>query len=232
MYSWFSNRIWKINYAKDGANQFEWYPQNDGLHLYNRTSGKHNLTILNNGNIGIGTTVPSQCLEINDGNGVDGTSLIEFNDRAWVGYSLHSLYLKSGSGKNMIFATDGDNEVMRINTYGKVGIGTTTPTDMLTVAGNIHGREVKVTVDAGSVPDFVFEETYPIKNIEEVEAFVKENKHLPEIPSAKEIGENGLQLGEMNLKLLQKIEELTLYLIELNKRVKTLEEENKELKSK
>jgi len=128
--------------------------------------------------------------------------------------------------------TDGPGpmyESMRISRNGKVGIGTPNPTDMLTVAGNIHSQEVKVTVEAGTVPDYVFEENYPIKKIEEVEAYVKENKHLPEIPSANEIEKNGLQLGAMDLKLLQKIEELTLYLIEQNKTLKKQNEKIMEL---
>ena len=66
--------------------------------------------------------------------------------------------------------------------------------------------------------------------MEEVENFIKENNHLPDIPSEKEVLENGIQVGEMNAKLLQKIEELTLYMIEMNKRMKSIEVENMELK--
>lgn len=109
------------------------------------------------------------------------------------------------------------------NSNQNVGIGTTNATSPLTVAGKIDCREVKVFMGAGA--DFVFNEDYPIKSLEEVEAFVKQNKHLPEIAPAAEMEANGLELGEMNIKLLQKVEELTLYLIELNK-------ENKELKSR
>ncbi len=98
---------------------------------------------------------------------------------------------------------------------GKVGIGTTTPDSKLTVAGNIHAREVKVTISAGA--DFVFHDDYNLPKLEEVEQFIKENKHLPEIASEKEMKDNGLLLAEMNIKLLQKIEELTLYTIEQQK---------------
>jgi hypothetical protein len=104
---------------------------------------------------------------------------------------------------------------------GNVGIGTTNPTSKLTVAGNIASREVKVTVDAGA--DFVFEKDYDLPSLDSVDKFIKENKHLPEIASATEMQKDGINLSEMNIKLLQKIEELTLYSIEQNKKIENLE---------
>jgi hypothetical protein len=65
----------------------------------------------------------------------------------------------------------------------------------------------------------------------EIETYIKENKHLPEVPSAKEMEKNGVQLGEMNMLLLKKVEELTLYVIEQNKEIKELKNEIKELKN-
>ncbi|KQW99229.1 tail fiber protein [Flavobacterium sp. Root420] len=104
---------------------------------------------------------------------------------------------------------------------GNVGIGTTNPTSKLTVAGNINSREVKVTVDAGA--DFVFENDYNLPSLDAVDKFIKENKHLPEIASADEMKKEGINLSEMNIKLLQKIEEMTLYMIEQNKKIIDLE---------
>lgn len=101
------------------------------------------------------------------------------------------------------------------NTNGSVGIGTTNPQEKLTVAGKIGAREIKVSTDAGA--DFVFEPTYKLPDLAALEKFVKTNKHLPEIPTAKEMVENGVNLGELNIKLLQKVEELTLHLIEKDK---------------
>lgn len=112
---------------------------------------------------------------------------------------------------------------------GSVGIGTTNPsTDYkLSVNGKIRSKEVVVEA---SWSDFVFEETYDLKSLKEVESFIKKNKHLPDVPSEKEITENGVSIGEMQSTLLQKIEELTLYVIEQGKRIEKLEQENAELK--
>ncbi|MFC3198175.1 hypothetical protein ACFOET_11190 [Parapedobacter deserti] len=112
---------------------------------------------------------------------------------------------------------------------GSVGIGTTNPQARLAVNGNILAKEVKVKTDI-SVPDYVFEPGYELQALADVEAYVKTHKHLPEIPSAADIQRDGLDLAEMNLLLLKKVEELTLHLIgkerklnELSKRLDLLE---------
>ncbi|PRY48112.1 hypothetical protein B0I27_11646 [Arcticibacter pallidicorallinus] len=106
---------------------------------------------------------------------------------------------------------------------GSVGIGTINPTAKLTVAGNIQSREVRVSVDAGA--DYVFKEGYPLQPLSELEAFIKQNQRLPEIASAMEMEKEGVNLSEMNIKLLKKIEELTLYMIDMKK-------ENEQLKAR
>jgi len=98
--------------------------------------------------------------------------------------------------------------------------------------GTLMAREVQVTALNYNWPDFVFEKDYSLMNLSETEAFIKENKHLPEIPSAKEIEENGLNLGEMQAKLLQKIEELTLHAIEQQKLIEELQKRLSELENK
>lgn len=97
------------------------------------------------------------------------------------------------------------------------------------IDGRFSAREVVISITAGA--DHVFSSDYPLMPLKEVETFVKENNHLPDIPSEKQMQENGLNLNDMQIKLLQKIEELTLYVIEQDKRIKSLEEENKNLKS-
>lgn len=128
----------------------------------------------------------------------------------------------------MAFLTDGA-ERLRIDAIGNVGIGTTTATEKLSVNGKIRSQEVKV--ESSNWPDFVFEPSYKLPALQETEKFVSENKHLPGIPSAKEAENDGINLGEMNAKLLQKIEELTLHLISQNKTQEALVTEVKQLRS-
>lgn len=120
---------------------------------------------------------------------------------------------------------------MVVKRNGNVGIGSANPDSKLTVKGKIHAEEV--LVDLAVPADYVFEKyykgistlkaDYTMPTLEEVAAFTKKNKHLPAIPSAKDIQEKGLKVGEMTNLLLQKIEELTLYTIEQEQRIKTLE---------
>lgn len=115
---------------------------------------------------------------------------------------------------------------------GKIGIGTKTPDELLTVKGTIHTQEVKVDLKGAVAPDYVFEKyfegesllnpDYEMLSIQELEQFLAKNKHLPNVPSAEEMKDNGMFLKEMNLLLLQKIEELTLYLIQQQKEIEEL----------
>ncbi|MEM6737409.1 MAG: hypothetical protein AAF620_15215 [Bacteroidota bacterium] len=113
---------------------------------------------------------------------------------------------------------------------GQVGIGTSSMgSHKLAVEGSIGAREVKVEPNGWS--DFVFEKDYTLPTLEDVESYIREKGHLKDIPSAKEVEESGILLGEMDAKLLKKIEELTLYMIDMNKRMVQLEEENSRLKN-
>ena len=80
--------------------------------------------------------------------------------------------------------------------------------------GDIESKKVKVTATPGSVPDYVFAPNYELQTLNSLENYIQANRHLPNIPSAKEVETNGQNLGEMQLKLLEKIEELTLYVID------------------
>lgn len=127
-------------------------------------------------------------------------------------YSLDVILVEANSSANVIY----------INAAGNVGIGTAAPAEKLSVNGNIKCKQVEVTLTGWS--DFVFEENYSLMSLAEVDAFIKEHKHLPGVPSADEVITRGNNLGEMDAILLQKIEELTLYVIELKK-------ENEEMKA-
>ncbi len=93
--------------------------------------------------------------------------------------------------------------------------------------GFVYAREINVLLGTIPPPDYVFASEYQLKPLEEVEKFISDNNHLPEVPSGSEMTENGVDLGEMNMILLKKVEELTLHIIELNKRMKVLEEKRK-----
>ena len=110
---------------------------------------------------------------------------------------------------------------LHIDQYGKVGIGTEVPQTTLDVRGTIQANDIKVVVVQGA--DFVFNKDYKLRDLSEVEAFVKENNHLPEIQSEKDMQVNGVSMNELQIKLLQKVEELTLYVIQQNKRIEELE---------
>ncbi len=124
---------------------------------------------------------------------------------------------------NALVPADGNyvGASLMVNHLGNIGVGTTTPDAKLTVKGRIHTEEVKVDLSVPA-PDYVFKEGYDLKSLEEVQNYIQEHGHLPNIPSAKELEANGIQLGEMDMKLLEKIEELTLYNIQLLERLEKL----------
>lgn len=125
-------------------------------------------------------------------------------------------------------------------TNGKIGIGTKSPDELLTVKGTIHTQEVKVDLEGAVAPDYVFEyyfhgfsnylPEYRLLSLNELEEFIRKNHHLPEIPSASEMEEKGFNLKEMNLKLLEKIEELTIYTLQQQKEINNLKSEIELLK--
>jgi hypothetical protein len=124
----------------------------------------------------------------------------------------------------------GKKEHFCIDYLGNVGIGKTADTSTkLDVAGTIRATEIKVEAQTA---DFVFDENYPLRSLDEVEEFIKTRGHLPSIPSAERMEKNGVNLAEMNKLLLQKIEELTLYAIEREKEVRELKAEGNRQKER
>jgi len=120
-------------------------------------------------------------------------------------------------------ASDTFNTRIHVNTSGNVGIGTSDPQSKLAVNGTINAKEVKVTYSGWS--DYVFDENYDLPAIEKVESYLIANKHLPDIPSAREVERKGIAVSGMLAMQMQKIEELTLYIIEQNRKIKKLEEQ-------
>jgi len=104
---------------------------------------------------------------------------------------------------------------------GNVGIGTTTPDQKLTVNGIVHASEVQIDLSVPA-PDYVFEKNYPLPSLKQIEKYISSYMHLPDVPAAKEMEANGVNVGEMNMMLLKKVEELTLYIIEQQKQIDEL----------
>lgn len=129
------------------------------------------------------------------------------------------LYYRSGTTTNGWSAW---RRVLVESISGNVGIGIDVPQEKLSVNGNIRAKEIKV--EAANWPDYVFAKEYNLMPLADVEKFILIKGHLPEIPQASVIEEEGISLGEMNKLLMKKIEELTLHLIEKDKRVTDLEE--------
>lgn len=129
--------------------------------------------------------------------------------------TYYAFAVLSNSNPDGSGATGGGKSLLYVRSDGNVGIGTSAPQAKLAVKGDIFAQKVKVTQSGWA--DFVFHPEYQLPSLQELERFIKTNKHLPEIPSGREVEKDGLDIGEMNKKLLQKIEELTLYIIDLKK---------------
>jgi hypothetical protein len=206
--------------------------------------GTENLSVLNSGNVGIGTPAPLEKLSV-IGNiriqGTTGQTHSELNFYRADGAKFATIGQGNLSAANSTFDISHYNgndirfmqngsEAMRILASGNVGIGTsTTGTSKLAVEGRIAAREVNVLI--GNWPDYVFEKNYNLRPLAEVENYINQNKHLPEVPAAKEMEANGVNLGEMNMLLLKKVEELTLYLIDQNEKLEMQRREVQKLKS-
>lgn len=149
------------------------------------------------------------------------------------GIYLRAVDVYQGSTAAVTLNTDGENGVSTKYVLGgtwgtigiregKVGIGTFNPTALLSVAGDIYAKKVKVTQNAADWPDYVFHPDYKLPSLDSTAAFINSNRHLPGIPSAQQVAQNGQDLGEMNRLLLQKVEELTLHMIETRAENKAL----------
>ncbi len=210
--------------------------QRDAGNLILMTSNTPRLTILANGNVGIGTQSPAGKLTLAN-QGIRTISLMFNTDDGFENNEVYNTARiqagwEAGEGDWSLGFLKFDNTTVG-GVYsttmtlkgGNVGIGTTTPQSKLAVNGKITCKEVEVTLVG--FPDYVFEDDYQLMPLNEVEAFIDTHGHLPNVPSAKEVEENGLGLGAMNKILLEKVEELTLHLIAKEKQVEELLEELK-----
>ncbi len=210
-----------------------------GTNEQNANNAVERMRIDQNGNVGIGTTTPSAKLQI-EGNVIlkdflsVETSLGKsrlFAHHLQLGRNSANYIQANASGGYLRFVVNGNilsKYAMQISangdvnfSNGNVGIGTTTTgSHKLAVEGSIGAREIKVEANGWS--DFVFYDDYKLPTLKEVENHIKEKGHLKDIPSAEEVEKEGFFLGEMDSKLLQKIEELTLYTIQQQKEIERL----------
>lgn len=228
------NRTSGIQLQNAGAGQssYFWMDSNNVLRLDNSNSASRNIALnawgegalILGSNNGLGRLSLKQI----DGDGFDSGVQIKNSSN---GQSTYFWMDNNDKFHLMNSTTGGRSIILNGNGSGKVGIGTLNPDATLTVKGDMHAEEIRVDL---SIPaDYVFEyyyqgkakskPDYKLLSLDEVEAFVQKNQHLPSIPSAQTIKDNGLSIGEMTNLLLQKIEELTLYTLEQEKRIKELE---------
>jgi hypothetical protein len=196
-----------------------------------------------NGNVGVGTTNPLDRFSVQGSSrSISGTySYISTFWQDSTSYRGVALGYDSADQIGVIEPTTGGSpsqlafwtwngsvrsEKIRIDPNGNVGIGTTNPTSKLSVNGTIQAKEVVVNTGWA---DYVFGPAYRLRPLREVAVYIQQNHHLPEIPSEAEVKEKGIGVGEMQAKLLAKIEELTLHMIQEHERNDRLEEQNRDL---
>lgn len=200
------------------------------------------MTVNSSGNIGIGATMPAFKFHIKGSNtnsegmtlGTTTTGNFALTSADGGAYGLFGGV--SGTGRAWLQAgrydTNTAYDIALQSSGGNVLIGKfsqANPAYRLDVNGAIRSNEIVVNTDGA---DFVFDAGYELRDLREVEQYIKENKHLPDIASADEMKKNGLELGKMDMKLLQKVEELTLYMITLQKEMNEMKLENQKLKDR
>jgi hypothetical protein len=173
------------------------------------------------GNVAIGSNVATGSrLKIQQSSNTDWAVTIANDGGSGKGLRIQGA---DGSSQTPLLQIDDNhnNTHFKVLTNGNVGIGigTADPDHKLDVNGIIHAEEVRVDMSVPG-PDYVFESDYKLPTLQEIALFIQQNKHLPEVPSAQQMADEGLNLKEMNLLLLKKMEEMTLYVIDLNAKSK------------
>lgn len=184
------------------------------------------MRITGSGFVGIGINNPSSALGVARGTGLNGTAVFYGTTHSshFNYYTNEDTYIRGGKDNAKVFIND-------IGSLGQIQIGNaTTPAGFkMSVDGKLICTELEVSVTPW--PDYVFAKNYQLKPLPELENYIEKNGHLPNIPKAETIENQSLALGNMAKLQMEKIEELTLYIIEINKRLQRVEEENKELRA-
>ena len=179
-----------------------------------------------NGNVGIGTTAPAYRLDMSGD--IKGSTLKTNGAISVLGISKEWQIAYDEAKGGLYIDEFGVARQVYIQNGGNVGIGIADPQNKLDVNGTIHARAVNIDLNGWN--DYVFRKDYQLRPLSEVKSYIDQNQHLPEIPSEQEMIKNGLNVSEMNKLLMKKVEELTLYMIEIKEEVKVLQRENKDLR--
>ncbi len=197
------------------------------LNMSNNQGGaiKTQLNLINGGGGGGAESAIDFYTYTDNGNGLPGSRFGSIDDG---NYSGHLVFFTKGQGGG---GTGSLTEKMRITSTGSVGIGTTTPGSyMLAVNGSAIFTKVQVKATSNPWPDYVFHPIYELRSLSSLESYINEFNHLPDMPSAREVEKDGLDIASTQAALLKKIEELTLYLINLNKTIVAQQKEIEKLK--
>lgn len=159
----------------------------------------------------------------------DRTSATLLNDYFASEDLLGAQFSVNANPNGVIIKKGDETNLMVINNDGFVGIGTSSPDEKLTVNGEVHAREIRIDLNVPG-PDYVFEPTYNLPSLEDMERYINKNKHLPYIPSAKEMEKEGIKVGDNQMSLLRTVEELVLHQIALQKQMNELLQQNLDLK--
>jgi hypothetical protein len=223
----------QLRFGRYGINGDSWGSDLEAFPvIFDMDAPTGSLQLTESGWVGFGTQNPADKVEVVGNlrlsNGTtDGARLV------WRGGANGSQEYRARiapEGFLAFFPGEGNPTTLTLTQDGNVGIGTTYPgAYKLAVEGTMAARSVKVTSTAFA--DYVFEPTYKLRPLSTVESYINENKHLPGMPSAKEVEkEGGFELAAMNVKLLEKIEELTLYVIEIKKENEQMKKDNQQMK--
>lgn len=201
--------------------------------------GVERVILQNGGNVGIGETFPAEKLHVNGNTMIDGdatlntvnpTIQLQNSDvnKGFVQLSGDNIRIGTNSGNTdgkFVIRTNGGDRVF-VDGSGNVNIGSQTdaPGYKLRVDGKMICEEVKVKLSS-AWPDYVFEDEHQLMPVDELSKFIQLNKHLPNIPSAREVATNGIQVGDMQKRMMEKIEELTLYIISLQQQIDSLKKQ-------
>lgn len=228
-----NNTIWHQRWFNNGASEINGNTKINGNVAINVPVATQQLHV--GGNIkvssGLFYTDADRVQFGNESGYWSGVNSRGINTGDWTNSSGYGEFI-TGSDYNIQFKIQGNTRMMIDKTNGFVGIGTAAPSERLEVngntviQGNLESKKVKVTATPGSVPDYVFAKDYKLRSLQELEAFVNTNKHLPNIPSAKAVEKNGQDVGDMQLKLLEKVEELVLYTIDQQKTIESVINQN------